>query len=156
MRRAAAALIAILALALVVAGAQARTQRAARSVESSINDLRAEHGCGPLRVHAGLARAAGREARLLLSEGLLDHDAGTPFGERLENAMPSAHMWGEDLAFGSGESAQPDAIVDSWMHSPEHREIMLDCHFERVGIGVATGAFGDLGDGAVYTADFAA
>jgi uncharacterized protein YkwD len=156
MRRTAAVLFALLVLAALASSAQARTQRAAQSVEAGINELRAEHGCGPLRVHAGLARAAGREARLLLSEGVLDHDAGTPFDERLEDAMPSAHMWGENLAFGTGESAEPDAIVDGWLHSAAHREIMLDCHFQRVGIGVATGTFGELGDGAVYTADFAA
>jgi uncharacterized protein YkwD len=148
-------LVAVLALAAGVPTAAAHSFRA-RAVESGINDVRADHGCGPLRVHAGLERAAGRLARLLLTEGELDHDAGTPFGERMQHAAPDAHLWGENLAWGSGESARPDEIVQGWMNSPEHRAIMLDCRFSQVGIGVATGSFGDVGTGSVYAADFAA
>jgi uncharacterized protein YkwD len=155
MGRRIALLVALLTLATGVSAAEAHSFRA-RAVESGINDLRAEHGCGPLRVHAGLERAAGRLARLLLSEGQLDHDAGTPFDERLEHAAPAARMWGENLAWGSGESARPDEIGQGWMRSPEHRAIMLDCRFSQVGIGVATGTFGDRGAGSVYAADFAA
>ena len=118
--------------------------------------MRAEHGCGPLRVHAGLARAARKHARLLLTEGRLDHDAGTPFAERLQNAAPDAHMLGEDLAFGSGCDARPSAIVQTWMDSPPHRSVLLDCRFTEIGVGIATGAFGSYGYGTVYTADFAA
>jgi uncharacterized protein YkwD len=150
-----ALLIALLALAAGASTAAAHSLRA-RAVESGINDVRAEHGCGPLRVHAGLERVAGRLARLLLVEGELDHDAGTPFAERLEHAAPAAHLWGENLAWGSGESARPDAIVQGWMNSPEHRAIMLDCRFSQVGVGIATGSFGERGDGSVYAADFAA
>jgi uncharacterized protein YkwD len=155
MRRPFALLIAILALAVGTASADAHSLRA-RAVESGINELRAQHGCEPLRLHPGLARAAGRQARLLLADGLLDHNAGTPFNERLEQAAPGARLLGENLAWGNGELAQPSAIVESWMRSPEHREIMLDCRFSQVGIGVATGRFGARGDGTVYTADFAA
>jgi uncharacterized protein YkwD len=57
---------------------------------------------------------------------------------------------------GSGRSAQPDEIVQAWMNSPEHRAIMLDCRFSQVGIGIATGRFGERRDGSVFTADFAA
>jgi uncharacterized protein YkwD len=156
MRRTLVLLLALLALAAVSSTAEARAFRAAHEVEQSINELRADHGCGPLRTHAGLARSASRLARTLLTDGELDHDAGTPFDDRLELAAPAAHMWGENLAFGNGDDARPDAIVESWMNSPEHRAIMLDCHFTLIGIGVATGHFGDLGDGSVYTADFAA
>jgi uncharacterized protein YkwD len=155
MRYRIALLIALLALAAGASTAAAHSFRA-RAVESGINDVRAEHGCRPLRVHAGLERAAGRLARLLLSEGELDHDAGTPFDERLERAAPAAHEWGENLAWGSGESGRPDEIVQGWMNSPEHRAIMLDCRFSQVGIGVATGSFGERGSGSVYAADFAA
>jgi uncharacterized protein YkwD len=156
MRRTLVLLIALLALAGLASSAEARAFRAAHEVELTINGLRADHGCGPVRTHAGLARAAGRLARTLLTEGELDHDAGTPFADRLEQAAPAAHMWGENLAFGNGEDARPEAIVEAWMNSPEHRAIMLDCHFSLIGVGVATGRFGDSGDGSVYTADFAA
>jgi uncharacterized protein YkwD len=157
MRRAAVLLIATLALTGTVASAEARAQRAAQAVvELSINSERADHGCGPLRMHAGLARSAARQARLLLAGGELDHDAGSPMAERLHRAAPSASMLGEDLAWGTGSDAQPEAIVQAWMDSPPHRRIMLDCHFSQLGVGIATGRFGEMGSASVYVADFAA
>jgi uncharacterized protein YkwD len=156
MRRAAALLIAGLALSAGASSAHAESARASRVVESEVNDVRAEHGCGPLRMHAGLARAARRQARLLLAEGRLDHNAGTPFAQRLQNAAPEAHMLGEDLAYGTGRAALPSAIVQSWMNSPPHRTVLLDCGFTDIGVGIATGTFGSRGYGTVYAADFAA
>lgn len=150
-----ALLFALLALAAGSSTATAHPLRA-RALESGINDVRAERGCEPLRVQAGLERAAGRLARLLLADGELNHDAGTPFGERLALAAPAAHLWGENLAWGSGESAGPDEIVQGWLNSSEHRAIMLDCRFSRVGIGIASGTFGEHRDSTVYAADFAA
>jgi uncharacterized protein YkwD len=156
MRCTLALLIALAALAWAVSPATAHALREAHAVESSINELRADHGCGPVHMRAGLARAADRFARLLLADGRLDHDAGTPFAARLEQAAPDAHLWGENLAVGSGLSARPQAIVEAWMKSPEHRAIMLDCRFSQIGVGIATGRFGERRDGSVYTADFAA
>jgi len=157
MRRAAVLLIAALALMGTVSTAEARGERAAQAlVELSINGERADHGCGPLRMHAGLARSAARQARLLLADGELDHDAGSPMAERLHRAAPSALMLGEDLAWGTGSDAQPEAIVQAWMDSPPHRRIMLDCRFSQLGVGIAAGHFGDLPSATVYVADFAA
>jgi|KBSMisStandDraft_5_1062788.scaffolds.fasta_scaffold92009_2 uncharacterized protein YkwD len=157
MRRAAVLLIAALALMGTVSTAEARGERAAQAlVELSINGERADHGCGPLRMHAGLARSAARQARLLLADGELDHDAGSPMAERLHRAAPSALMLGEDLAWGTGSDAQPEAIVQAWMDSPPHRRIMLDCRFSQLGVGIAAGRFGDLPSATVYVADFAA
>jgi uncharacterized protein YkwD len=156
MRRICLLVIALVALGCAGSTADAHALRPAHGVELTINELRAEHGCEPLRPHAGLIRAASRLSRTLLTAGELDHDAGTPFGDRLEQAAPAAHMWGETLAFGDGEAAQPDTIVEAWMRSPEHRAIMLDCRFTLIGVGIATGRFGESGTGSVYTADFGA
>lgn len=150
----AAVLITLATLAVGTPGAGAHSLKA-RTVETAINELRGERGCGPLRIDEGLARAAGRQARLLLAIGQLDHEAGTPFATRLEQAAPEAHRWGENLAYASGEGAQPTAIVAGWMNSPAHRAIMLDCRFSELGVGIAGGRFGGL-DGSVYAADFAA
>jgi uncharacterized protein YkwD len=156
MRRAAALVTATVALAAAASTAQAHGTRAERSVEASINAARAQHGCGPLRVHRGLSRVAGSQARLLLAGGRLDHDAGTPLGERLHRAAPSMRLLGEDLAWSPGRHTAPGAIVRAWMHSPVHREILLDCRFSRIGIGIAGGHFGRHGHATVYTADLAA
>jgi uncharacterized protein YkwD len=43
------------------------------------------------------------------------------------------------------------------MNSPTHRRIMLDCRFSRLGVGIASGRFGDnAARTTVYAADFAA
>jgi uncharacterized protein YkwD len=157
MRRAAVSLIATLVIATAASTAGAHSLRAARSVESSINGMRAQHGCGPLRLHLGLTRSAGRQARLLLADGELNHDAGSPMPERLHRAVPSASLLGEDLAWGTGTAARPRSIVRAWMNSPMHRRIMLDCRFSRLGVGIAAGHFGDnTARTTVYAADFAA
>jgi uncharacterized protein YkwD len=157
MRRAAVLLTAALALSTGVSTANAHSQRAARSVESSINSVRAQHGCGPLRLHVRLSLAARTQARLLLADGVLDHDAGSPMPQRLHRAVPSASLLGEDLAWGTGSDASPSSIVQAWMNSPMHRKIMLDCRFSRLGVGIAAGQFaGNSARTTVYAADFAA
>jgi uncharacterized protein YkwD len=157
MRRAAVLLSAVLALSAGASTANAHGLRAARSVELTINSMRAQHGCGPLSLHLGLSRAAGKQARLLLADGELDHDAGSPMPERLHRAAPSASLLGEDLAWGTGSAARPRSIVRAWMNSPMHRRIMLDCRFSHLGVGVAAGQYGDnTARTTVYAADFAA
>jgi uncharacterized protein YkwD len=76
--------------------------------------------------------------------------------ERLHRAAPSASILGENLAWGTGSEAQPEAIVQAWMDSPPHRRIMLDCRFSQLGVGIATGRFGEMPSATVYVADFAA
>jgi len=157
MRRAGVLLTAALALSGSVSAADAHGFRAdAQSVESSINSMRAQHGCGPLRRDARLASSAAKQARLLLADGALDHDAGSPMPQRLHRALPSASIVGEDLAWGSGRAARPSFIVQGWMSSPMHRRIMLDCRFSHLGVGIAAGRFGDSPRATVYAADFAA
>lgn len=156
MRRAAVCLTAALALSAGASTVDAHSLRAARSLEASINGVRAQHGCGPLRLHLGLSRAAGRQARLLLADGELDHDAGSPMPQRLHRAAPSASVLGEDLAWGTGNAARPKSIVAAWMLSPEHRRVMLDCRFSKLGVGIAAGRFGQRARATVYAADFAA
>jgi uncharacterized protein YkwD len=155
MGRAAVLLTAVLVLAVGATSAEARRSAAVRAVEANINSVRAEHGCGPLRVHAGLTRVADRQAHLLLAEGRLSHDAGTPFAQRVPEAAPAAQIFGEDLAWGSGPLALPASIVEAWMNSPPHRDVLLDCRFSLVGIGAASGRFGENPHATVYTADLA-
>jgi uncharacterized protein YkwD len=155
MRRAAVCLAAALALSGASTSA-AHGLHPARSVEASINSIRAHHGCGPLRLHHGLSRSAGKQARLLLAGGELNHDAGSPMPQRLHRAAPSASVLGEDLAWGTGSAALPRSIVAAWMLSPEHRRIMLDCRFSKLGVGIAAGRFGQRSRATVYAADFAA
>ena len=156
MRRAALLIAVALVAGAAAPSAGARPARAERSLELAVNGVRAAHGCGPLHLHSGLARAAGRQARLLLADGRLDHDAGSPLTQRLRRAAPGAHLLGEDLAWGAGRGALPASIVRAWLHSARHRAVLLDCRFSRLGVGIATGRFGGHAHAAVYAADLAA
>jgi uncharacterized protein YkwD len=156
MRQAAVLIAATMAISAGASTADARGISAQRSVESSINVTRAKHGCGPLRLHRGLARVARSQARLLLANGRLEHDAGTPLALRLHRAAPTMRLLGEDLAWSPARHALPGAIVRAWLRSPVHREILLNCRFSRLGIGVAHGRFGQHEHATVYAADLAA
>jgi uncharacterized protein YkwD len=49
---------------------------------------------------------------------------------------------GEVLAWGSGRLSTPRALVNSWMRSAPHREVILDARFDVAGVGVTRGAPG--------------
>jgi len=64
---------------------------------------------------------------------------------------------GENIAFGTGSLATPQAIVAGWMASPGHRANILDADFRDTGVGVCAHPPASLaggGRGAVYTQDF--
>ena len=46
---------------------------------------------------------------------------------------------GEDLGWGTGERATPNALVDAWLGCDHHRRILLSPVYEEIGVGVASG-----------------
>ena len=65
-------------------------------------------------------------------------------------------LLGEDLAWSPGRHPAPKTIVRAWLQSPQHRALLLDCRFSRVGIGIAAGQFGRYEHASVFAADLAA
>ena len=62
---------------------------------------------------------------------------------------------GENIAWGRGKRSSPAAIVDAWMHSPPHRELILTGSIKDVGVGIKRGRPGDgKAKAGTYTADF--
>ena len=47
---------------------------------------------------------------------------------------------GENLGWGTGERATPNALVDAWLNSPPHKKNMLTGAYRELGVGVAVGA----------------
>ena len=74
--------------------------------------------------------------------------------ERLSRYIHGGGVIGETLAWGSGTYASPASTVESWLHSPPHRAILLDPDFRFVGIGSRGGRFAGQPWARVYTADF--
>ena len=91
-----------------------------------------------------------------------DHSlAGRTPLERIVPALRPAHVatTGQNIGWGAGADATPEAIVRAWMNSPPHRRIILTAAFREAGVGVAASlpAMLERGtSGATYTLDLTA
>jgi uncharacterized protein YkwD len=125
-----------------------------------LNAERRRHGAPRLRQNARLRRAAVRHSRAMVRQRFFSHVApsGSTMVARIVNA--GYRRWvslGENIAWGSGTLAAPAAVVRGWMHSPGHRENLLNPRFREIGIGIVPGAPKSLHPGqtaATYTTNF--
>lgn len=134
--------VAILLAALcgcLLAAAPAMAQRdggdAAQAIFRLTNQDRAQHGLAPLRWSAHLQRAAESHLELMLGKRELMHqypgEAALP--ERARTAGVGFSEVAENLAAGFN----PKSIENGWMHSPAHRQNILDPGLDAVGIATA-------------------
>jgi uncharacterized protein YkwD len=124
-----------------------------------INNAREAHGLAPLHVNMRLNRAAERLAMSMRQYRYFGHV--TPQGKDLKARVASSgylrhprYALGEDIAWGEDVLGTPAAIVNGWMHSPEHRRNILYSKFTDVGIGIVNGSPMGGNAGAIYVADF--
>lgn len=113
-----------------------------------INQARTGHGLAPLHQDLRLQAAARRHTTLMALQNVLSHQlpGESVLGKRLELNGAHSYVAGETAAF----NRTADAAHQSFMHSPAHRRIILDSHYDAVGIGVVER------DGMVWvTEDFA-
>lgn len=136
-----------------------------RLVLQEINAVRASYGLEALAPSNGLARAALRHTRSMVTNGYFAHESwnGTPFWKRVEGFYsPRSRGWavGENLAtFGEAAPTAAD-VVSAWMASPPHRANLLSKRFAEAGIAIvyapsAGGVYGDQSTW-VVTLDFGA
>jgi len=104
------------------------------------NRARAEAGAGPLRWDAALATAARQHCLRMAAEGAISHQyEGEPDpGERAAKAGAHFSLFEENVAI----APTPAAIHDGWMHSPHHRENLLNPAVDRIGVAVVAGRHG--------------
>lgn len=65
----------------------------------------------------------------------------------------------QNIGWGTGTDATPAEMVDAWMRSPAHREIILTQEFREIGVGIAPAAPAVLAGGrpgATYAVEFGA
>jgi uncharacterized protein YkwD len=120
-----------------------------------LNQIRAQHGLGPLAANTALRNAARAHSTDMLQKSYFDHNGpdGT-WDARIARYLKSP-LTGETIAWGTGSYGSAAGVVNMWMHSPPHRAIILTAGLHRVGLGLALGSYS--GTGAVMaTADFAA
>jgi uncharacterized protein YkwD len=132
-----------------------------QAVTCLINERRKHRGLRRLHGSVALLTAAQEHSDAMATQNFFSHEGGdgSP-ATRAQGAgyTNGARTWGlgENLEWASGKAASPRAIVDGWMKSPEHRDVMLTARFRQIGIGVTEGSpmNPDVPDAAMYTADF--
>lgn len=128
-----------------------------------INRVREHYGLHPLEYNADLRDSALGHSDSMVTHRYFAHEGpgGTVDG-RISRAGYLAHARaftiGENIGGGQGSRyGSPMGVFKEWMHSPPHRENILDPHFRDAGVGVARGfPLGANVGAATYTVDFGA
>ena len=145
------------AVAATCASATARAER------DAVPDQRpaAQPRVAAVRLNPRLSRAARAHSRDMVRRHYFSHTTpeGLRFADRIRGTgyLRASRQWfvGENLAWGWRGRDSARRIVRAWMHSPPHREVMLNPSFREVGIGIVSGVPRPLPPGgATYTADF--
>jgi hypothetical protein len=134
----------ILILTLAVLTSCAAAQRAFRTsaaiqpeaaqILELANQARAQAGAPPLQWDPALATAARQHCLRMAAEGPIAHQYSgeQDVSARAEQAGAHFSLIEENVAVGP----DPATIHDSWMHSPHHRENLLNPTVNRVGIAL--------------------
>lgn len=127
-----------------------------------INKIRGHYDIGALSENVPLRRSATGHSNDMVEHGYFAHDgsAGSTLGSRVTQAgylaRVNSYAVGENIGGGVGRKrGSPLAVFRAWMHSPPHRQNILDPEFHDLGIGVARGfPAGGGAAAATYTLDF--
>ena len=119
--------------------------RIRRAVRCLVNVERTQRALRPVALNRSLERAAGRHARDMVRRRYFSHES--PGGARVVNRVRSAgylrgaRYWtvGEVLAWLVRPRPTPAAVVDAWMRSKPHKEVLLHPSFRQVGAAYANG-----------------
>ena len=146
--------------------AHARPQRASagkahRAVICLVNKRRRAHGIRAVDGRRPLNHSSRRHSRYMKRHRCFAHQCGGEEGlvGRVEDTsyLPCNCYWGlgETIATGERRLGTPKQIVRAWMHSPEHRAVLLDGRLDDIGVGVTWGTHSNPhAKQGTYTADF--
>jgi uncharacterized protein YkwD len=112
-----------------------------------INAIRAKHGMPPLQPDKQLVDVARIRSRDMAAKNYFSHDPpdGCNFVCIMDNSG-APHAWaGENIAWNNWDWEQsPDRAVLMWENSPPHLKNILNCHYTRMGTGVAKSPDGKI------------
>lgn len=115
-----------------------------KQLVSLINKERTKRGLSALRVNARLVDASRSHSAEMAQLNYFGHDSQNPQGEswssrivRYGYGRQGYGYWkaGENIYWGAQLYSSPVICVDSWMHSPEHRAVILTRTFRDLGVG---------------------
>ncbi|GIF25877.1 uncharacterized protein YkwD [Actinoplanes tereljensis] len=101
-----------------------------------VNQNRRRGGCDAVAVDRRLIEAANEHAADMARRDYFAHESpdGDSAGDRVSEAGYRWKRYGENIARGADS---PFEVVDGWMHSPAHRENIMDCRLHQMGAGLA-------------------
>jgi uncharacterized protein YkwD len=132
-------------------------------VVAQVNQVRAQHGLGPLRISLKLSAAARAHSLQMARDGYFAHESadGSAFWRRVKDFYSSS-LWsywsvGENLLWSSPD-VSPSQALKLWMNSPEHRKNILTARWKEIGVSAvhapaAPGVF-EGQDVTIVTTDF--
>jgi len=155
----AAALVAVAAAHPGIASAAQTPPR--KLLVQRINHVRGRHGLAPVASSRTLHSAAIRHSDDMMGRDYFSHTSpsGSTMVDRiLKTGYVSGYSWvaGETLAWGWGTHKGARATVRAWMHSPEHRAILLSPKYRVIGAARACGRYLGYSGACVWTADWVA
>jgi uncharacterized protein YkwD len=155
----AAALVAVAAAQPGVASAAQTSPR--KALVKRINTTRARYGLAPVRASSTIHGAALRHSDDMVARDYFSHTSptGSTMVHRImRTGYLSGYSWvaGETLAWGWGTHTGARSTVRAWMHSPEHRAILLSPKYRIIGAARSCGRFLGHPDACVWTADWVA
>jgi uncharacterized protein YkwD len=138
--------------------------RIREATECLVNEVRERHNEPPLRDNAHIEAAAQRHTEDMAFSNYFEH-VGPRGDTPLERLRASGYVYnrrvgyevGENIAWGTMSLATPEAIVNAWVHSPEHLANILNARYRDTAIGVSPHPPSSLAHGqagAIYTQDF--
>jgi uncharacterized protein YkwD len=159
---AAAAGAATCAGAAAIPATPAMRQAAADAVLCLVNAERAQRALRAVVASKPLTRAATGHSTDMVRRGYFSHLS--PDGLNLRTRVARTGylrgcrrpVLGETLGWGTDVYATPAELVKGFMHSPEHKAIILDRRYREIGVGLALGApmQGMGSSGATLSLDF--
>jgi uncharacterized protein YkwD len=132
-------------------GGSTNTQE--RQVLDLTNAARRQNGCGPLSLADSLVKAAERHASDMVRRHYMDHTdpEGNSAFDRMQASGFHGSAMGENIAAGY-DTAQ--RVFAAWMQSDGHRKNILNCNYNKIGIGYDPGQVKpDYGNGS-WVQDF--
>jgi uncharacterized protein YkwD len=106
----------------------------AAAAQSMISGYRANNGLGPVTLDPELMKMAAEQARVMAAKDKLDHSAGKPFQDRIQQSGFDAGVAVENI--GAGYHTLAEAF-SGWRDSPPHRANMLNNQVTKMGIAAS-------------------
>ncbi len=135
---------------------------AEKAVFCLLNNARQRHGLHRLHRNDELHRSSQDHTGYMRRHGCFAHEC--PGEASIDGRLHKVHYlrsglrywrYGENIGYGIRHWASPKAMMKAWMHSPPHRDNILNPDFRDLGVGIRWGTPGnDNARGGIYTTDF--